>query len=121
LTPEQVARLATLTDRRHISYDMQNPAGPTGCMKNPVCVPVLADSNPLFEGGCYHKIANLREANSVAHRNLGQVVLCADGHLEWTTSPIMGECGDNIWTAGEATVYEGTELQTCATDAFLVP
>ena len=48
-------------------------------------------------------------------------MLCADGHLEWTTSPIMGNSGDNIWTTGEATIYEGNEIQTCATDAFLVP
>lgn len=120
MTVEQAVRLALLPDRQYISYDMQNAAGPTSCMSKPVCVPVLADSNPLFEGGRFNAVENIREANSVAHRGLGQLVLCADGHLQWTTSPVMGT-GDNIWTAGEATVYEGDEVQTCATDAFLIP
>jgi len=121
LTPDQASRLAALPDRRNLSYDMQHPDGPTCDMQNPVCTPVLADANPLFEGGRFNAVDNVREANTVAPRGIGQNILCADGHREWSTSPIISTCGDNIWTAGDATVYEGTEVQTCATDAFLIP
>ena len=121
MPPEQAFSTASLADRRCISYDMQNMAGPTCNLRDRLLIPVVGDANPLFEGGCFQGGVNLREANTVAHRGTGQNVLFADGHREWTTSPVVGSGGDNIWTAGDVTTYEGTEVQLAATDAFLVP
>jgi hypothetical protein len=99
-------RMPTLA-RRNCSYDFQNMAGPTAGLRAGLCIPIAADSNPLFEGGSFHAVVDPRTANSVAHRGMGQNVLCTDGHIIWTVNGIKH--------------YTGTEVQSASTDAFLVP
>ncbi len=107
--------------RENCSFDSQNMAGPTPSLGVEPCLPIFADRNPLFEGSKL-KAAHLLEANSRSHdAGAGQNVLCSDGRVLWTTTPVLGSRGDNIWMVDGVTTYTGTEHQQQPTDAFLVP
>jgi hypothetical protein len=118
---DQVSRVAALPDRKYFSYDMQNVAGSTCNLQDCLAVPVVSDTNPLFEGGRFNRALDPRQANTIAHRARGQNVLWTDGRVVWSTSPITTVGGDNIWTTQNAGTYEGTEVPAGATDAFLIP
>ena len=118
---DQVSRVAALSDRKYSSYDMQNVAGPTCNLQDRLAMPVVSDTNPLFEGGRFNRALDPRRTNTVGHRGKGQNVLWTDGRVLWSTSPITTDGGDNIWTIQNAGTYEGTEVPAAATDAFLIP
>jgi hypothetical protein len=119
--PATLDRPFAIVPWRNCSYDSQNMAGPTLTLRAGVCIPVAADSNPLFEGGSFHAGVDPRTANSVAHRGIGQNVLWKDGRVSFTIEPITGQFRDNIWTVEGIKTYTGTEVQSASTDAFLVP
>lgn len=105
------------------SFDSQNMAGPT--LPLPIGsanhLPIYADRNPLFDGGKLNAV-NPLETNSRSHDGgSGQNVLCADGQVLWTTTPMFGPRGDNIWQADGITTYDGTEYQQHPADAFIIP
>ena len=102
-------------------YSVQHQGGSGLRLGGRVCIPIVADENPLFVGRQFHKLPNPLEANSPAHRGTGQNVLLSNGRVVWIALPVYDPYRDNIYTAGEATVYEGTEAPVSATDAFLVP
>ncbi len=108
-------------DPANCSYDSQNMAGPTARLSTGCDMPYMADANPLFVGGKFNAI-DPRLSNSRNHNGgAGQNVLYLAGHTQWTKNPNCGVRGDNIWQAGTLRHYRGTEKQTCAEDAFLVP
>lgn len=113
-------RFAVLT-RQNCSYDFQNMGGPTSDLRSRLCIPIVADSNPLFEGGSFNATLDPRTANSVAHRRMGQNVLCLNGRVFFAREPVAGPFGDNFWTVEGIKRYTGTETQSASTDAFLVP
>jgi hypothetical protein len=119
--PTTADRRIAILARRNCSYDFQNMGGPTTGLRVGWCIPIAADSNPLFEGGSFHAVVDPRKANSVAHRGRGQNVLCTDGHIIFAREPIAGQFRDNIWTIEGIKHYTGTEVQSASTDAFLVP
>lgn len=84
-------------------------------------IAVLADKNPFFEPGEYHRELP-RDANSPNHTRRGQNVLLTDGHVAWLTKPLL-EGRDNIFHAGAEgrDHYEGLESPVSADDSFLVP
>ena len=79
---------------------------------------------------------DMQKANSNNHKNLGQNVLYADGHVQWNTSPYCGPTtaistsavpyNDNIYTSrGAANTEKGTLSATAypldAQDCYLLP
>lgn len=108
-------------DPANCSYDSQNMAGPTAKLSAGCDVPFMADANPLFEGGKFHAVDPLLTNSRNHNGGRGQNVLYLAGHAKWTKNPNCGVRGDNIWQAGTLRHYRGTEKQTCAEDAFLVP
>ncbi len=102
-------------------YSIQHQGGAGLRLDDRVCIPIVADENPLFVGRQFHRLPNPLEANSPAHRGTGQNVLLNSGRVFWIAPPVYDPYRDNIYTAGEATEYEGTETPVSATDAFLVP
>lgn len=116
-----LSRLEDFADPQNCSYDSQNMAGPTPMLSAATAIPYMADANPLFDGGRFHKIDPV-SANSLNHRKRsGQNVLYLDGKVDWCTTPNCGHQGDNIWQAGTITEYTGTEAQESPEDTFLVP
>ncbi len=115
---QQSPRASTLVICR---YSVQHPGSASLRLNDAVHIPIVADENPLFVGRRFNRLPNPLEANSLAHRGTGQNVLLNDGRVVWIVPPVYDPYRDNIYTAGQATDYEGTEAPVCATDAFLVP
>ncbi|MFH0983857.1 MAG: hypothetical protein V2A79_20275 [Planctomycetota bacterium] len=116
-----VDRLDDFPVPENCSFDSQNMAGPTLPLGAGRCVPIYADRNPLFDGGKLNPV-NPRETNSRSHDGgSGQNVLCADGQVFWSTTPVFGPQGDNIWQVEGVTTYTGTEYQQHPADAFVIP
>jgi hypothetical protein len=103
------------------SFDSQNMAGPTLPLGEQNRLPIFADRNPLFDGDRLDAVG-AAEINSRSHNGgAGQNVLCADGRVLWTTTPLVGPRGDNIWQVEGVTRYTGTEYQQDPTDTFVIP
>jgi len=102
--------------RRNLGYSYANPypdaaAAVAGYRPSTHLNPgfaVAADLNPGTGDG----------SNSRTHEDRGQNVLFADGHVDWTTSPLVGMSGDNIYTNKRGIVY-GSPFD--ATDSVLLP
>ena len=119
--PDQIDRFDDFPAVENCSFDSQNMAGPTLPLGAEQCVPIYADRNPLFDGAG-RGTANTPTSNSLSHDGgSGQNVLCGDGRVLWTTTPLFGSRGDNIWQVEGVTTYTGTEYQQHPTDAFVIP
>jgi hypothetical protein len=125
----EIRRCCDFPSRKHISYSYRIMCGRAVEGKF-VCRKVLmADSNPLFEKlpDDYSKSLTVRltkdllSLNSINHRRRGQNVLFEDGGAEFVRTRHIGILGDDIYTVRDRKVYDGTELPSCATDAFLAP
>ncbi|MCK4657880.1 MAG: hypothetical protein KAV82_00015 [Phycisphaerae bacterium] len=118
---DQIDQFDDFPDPENCSFDSQNMAGPTLRLGERTCAPIYADRNPFFEGGKFNTLASL-EINSTSHDGgSGQNVLCSDGRVVWTITPMFGPRADNIWQIDEATSYTGTEYQRHPTDSFVIP
>jgi len=90
---------------------------------------LMADLNPLFEDlpRDHSKSLDLRltkellTRNSINHNRRGQNILCGDGRVEFVRRRRVGIAEDDIFTLQDRDVYHGTEVPSCATDAFLAP
>jgi hypothetical protein len=112
--------LSDFPDPRNCAYHALNMAGPTPRLTEQPDLAYMADANPLFADGRFHRVNP--ESPSPNHRRMpGQNVLRLDGRVDWSQSPKYGANGDNIWQAGTLRVYRGTEVQRSPGDAFLVP
>jgi len=90
---------------------------------------LMADLNPLFER-LPQDFANvfkleldkkLLKLNSINHRRRGQNVLFCDGSSRFVKKRLVGITDDDIFTLQDTNVYEGTEVPSSETDAFLAP
>ncbi len=90
---------------------------------------LIADLNPLFERlpDNYSSPLNIRlndelfVLNSVNHNRRGQNVLFCDGSTKFVRIRRIGVAEDDIFTLQGTDSYEGTEVPSCETDAFLAP
>ena len=90
---------------------------------------LMSDLNPIFEKLPNDYSQQLRikltkqlfNTNSCNHNRKGQNVLFGDGSFRFTKSRQIGISSDDIFTLQNTDVYQGTELPTCETDAFLAP
>lgn len=107
----------------HISYSYQHSFGPHRVRLN---LPrasgfvILADANPLFEGGVFHP-DRVDAPSSMNHQQRGQNVLFLDGHTQWTQTANAGVDGDNIYRLFGKRTYQGTEAPMSTLDTFLLP
>lgn len=129
LESSEIRRCCDFPSRKHISYSYRIMCGRVVDGRL-ICRKVLmADSNPLFEKlpDDYSKSLRLKltrdllNLNSINHRRRGQNVLFEDGGAEFIRTRHIGILGDDIYTVRDRDVYDGTELPSCATDAFLAP
>jgi hypothetical protein len=84
--------------------------------KNPLFVP----RDPRFGPGLTYDDRLPETSASPFHRSQGQNVLIGDGHVFWSTRPVLPN-GDNIWLAGDLKRYYGDETPAGPNDSFLVP
>lgn len=108
-------------DPASCSYDSLNMAGPAPNLFDAPQQAYMSDANPLFVNGVFRESVNPNNTNSPLHdAGTGQNVLQLDGSVNWLTSPFRTR-RDNLWLAGDLHRYTGTEAQSDADDAFLVP
>lgn len=81
---------------------------------------ILADDNPIFEQGRFHK-DRLHAQASANHGGRGQNVLYMPGNVRWVESPDVGVDGNNIYQATNVYEYTGTERPAGPNDSFLLP
>jgi hypothetical protein len=90
---------------------------------------MMADLNPLFENlpenysGPLHLKINIEllSRNSINHNRRGQNVLFSDGSTRFVKNRLLGTEQDDIFTLRSTELYEGNEVPSCETDAFLAP
>ncbi len=112
---------------KFISYSYQYNLGRRPVRRNdPDVLPhakdlvVLADDNPVFEGGVFHA-DRLDHPVSRNHDARGQNALYLDGHVAWGASPNLGVANNNIYLVDGVDSYDGTEKPRDKTDSFLLP
>jgi prepilin-type processing-associated H-X9-DG protein len=100
--------------RKNLSYSYANPYPSRAAVKAgyklnnalPAAFAVCADMNPggeaLLKINTDTGADDLKPANSKNHGGDGQNVLYADGHVEWTATPLCGVDQDNIYTYGKS-------------------
>lgn len=122
----EIQRRNDFLEGRNVSYAYQNMAGVRPSVNDNPDLPILADDNPLFADGL--PLLNARRlgfgdpttANSTAHNGAGQNILTLDGRVKWTTTPLSGIDGDNIWVLRDVTNYTGREGPIASTDSHLL-
>ncbi|MCK4753515.1 MAG: hypothetical protein KAS75_08705 [Planctomycetes bacterium] len=90
---------------------------------------LMADLNPLFEklpqnyaGHLKLKLdESLLNINSINHNRHGQNVMFGDGSVNFVKSRNIGILQDDIFTLQNTDLYQGVEVPSCETDAFLAP
>ncbi|TWT40014.1 hypothetical protein RAS1_44070 [Phycisphaerae bacterium RAS1] len=123
---DDIARRTDFAESKNISYAYFNMAGRRPTLADDPSLPILSDDNPLFDDGLplydlrRYTLSDAAQANSRAHRGVGQNVLSLDGHVRFMTSPNVGVAGDNIWTLSNVADYTGHEGPQSATDAQLL-
>lgn len=123
---DEIARRSDFAESKNVSYAYFNMAGRRPTLMDDPNLPILSDDNPLFDDGLplydlrRYTLADAAQANSRAHRGVGQNVLSLDGHVRFMTSPNVGLGGDNIWTLSNVVSYTGHEGPQSATDAQLL-
>jgi hypothetical protein len=130
LTPSEIQNLNDFPSRRYVTYSFR-----IRCVKPGEGVPkgqqvLIADLSPLFEKlpDDYSKPFNpiqvnngLLNLNSINHNRRGQNILLYDGSASFVKVRNIGASKDDIFTLQNINKYEGVEVPSCVTDAFLAP
>jgi hypothetical protein len=90
---------------------------------------LIADLNPIFEklpqnySGSFKLKLNkdLLTLNSTNHGRRGQNVLFCDGVVKFVEVRRIGIAADDIFTLQDTDIYQGIEVPSRETDAFLAP
>ncbi len=114
--------------RKHVTYSFRIRCKP-GMEDLKGRKVLIADMSPLFEKlpADYSESLKLQlnkellSRNSINHNRRGQNVLYRDGSAEFTKTRRIGVWEDDIFTLQDTNTYEGIELPSCETDAFLAP
>ena len=64
---------------------------------------------------------DLLHLNSNNHNRRGQNILFCDGSVSFVKTRRIGISEDDIFTLWNTDVYQGVEVPSCETDAFLAP
>lgn len=115
--------------RRYVTYSFRIRCDKSK-MKSPIRRKALiADLNPLFERLPKDYSNQLRlkldealsAVNSTNHNRCGQNILFCDGSVEFVKKRHIGIMADDIFTLRDTQIYQGIEVPSCESDAFLAP
>jgi len=121
MDPERLAHQDDFALARNVSYDSRNLSGRSPILRPAKTTAYLGDRNPLFVNARFNAGIDPSTTNSPAHRRRGQTLLMLDGQVRFLKTPAYGPDHDNPWILGNLRSYTGTEKDTSAEDAFLVP
>jgi hypothetical protein len=130
LSLSEVQNYNDFPSRKYVTYSFR-----IRCVKPGEGIPngqqvLIADLSPLFEKlpDDYSKPFNpiqlnngLLNLNSINHNRRGQNVLLCDGSAAFAKERNIGASQDDIFTLQDINKYEGVEVPSCVTDAFLAP
>lgn len=129
LDPSQIQNYNDFPSRKYVTYSFRIRCRKAGEESRGGRKVLIADSNPLFEGlpDDYSKPFKLQldkdllELNSINHNRRGQNVLFGDGSCKFIKERQVDISTDDIFTLQNTNTYEGVEVPSCETDAFLAP
>jgi len=116
-------------DRKCITYSFRIQPHKSQKQYSPSQKVLTADLNPLFENlpnnysGPFKLQLNkdLLTINSANHNRRGQNVLFGDGRVKFIRTRSTGISADDIFTLQNTEEYQGIEVPSSETDAFLAP
>jgi hypothetical protein len=127
IDPSKIKTLKDFPDRRYVTYSFQVRCSKSGSSRLSCRKVIMADRNPLFEelpddyseSLLLELTKELLVVNSMNHNRRGQNVLFGDGRVEYRKSRLINT--DDIFTLQDTDTYQGSEVPSCETDAFLAP
>ncbi len=127
--PSRVKDYNDFPARRYITFSFR-----IRCSRPPKQYPpsrrvLIADLNPLFESlpkdysnsFKLHLNKDLLTLNSSNHNRRGQNILFGDGSIKFVKMRRIGISEDDIFTLQDTDIYQGIEVPSSETDAFLAP
>jgi hypothetical protein len=129
LNPSQVQNYNDFPSRKYVTYSFRIRCSKPGEESPGGKKVLIADMNPLFEKlpDDFSKPLKLQldkdllSLNSINHNRRGQNVMFCDGSAAFVKVRNIGTSEDDIFTLQNTNTYEGTEMPSCETDAFLAP
>ncbi len=128
MTPSEIRNYKDFPDRGCITYSSQINSRGLGNDRLQCRKVIMADRNPLFETlPDFSKPLRLRlnksllTLNSINHNRRGQNVLFGDGRVEFLKTRHIGISEDDIFTLQDTDIYQGCEVPSHESDAFLAP
>ena len=129
LQRSQINTYCDFPSREHITYSYRILSSPTVKKVSLAARPVMADMNPHFERMGAERAAaftlRLEEdslsLNSLNHDRRGQNVLYGGGYVGYSTTRIVGDPPDDMYTIRDQDVCHGYELPCSLTDTLLAP
>jgi hypothetical protein len=114
-------------DRKLVTYSFRIGCPKTGAQTSRIII--VSDMSPVFEklpalsepALNVNLIDKLLNQNSPNHNGRGQSVLFCDGSVQFVKSRLVGQSNDDIFTIQDKRNYQGTELPSSDSDAFLAP
>jgi hypothetical protein len=115
--------------RKYVSYSFRIRCPKAGSANIGGQKVLIADLSPLFETLPENNANsldlqlnnNLLNVNSINHNRKGQSVLLGDGSVKFVKTRNCEISNDDIYTIRNTTSYNGSEVPSCDTDAFLAP
>ncbi len=125
----QVKKYNDFPDKSCVTYSLRIKADKPLKACPPGEKALIADLNPLFEVLPHYYSTPLKlrpnkellTLNSINHNRRGQNVLFCDGSVKFLKGRHIGIAADDIFTLQNTDLYEGVEVPSCETDAFLAP
>jgi hypothetical protein len=129
LTPSEMQNYNDFPSRKYVTYSFRIKCTKSAQTDSQGRQVLIADLSPLFEKlpADYSRPFKLQltpdmlNSNSINHNRSGQNVLLCDGSAEFVKMRNIGTSEDDIFTLQNTNTYEGTEMPSRETDAFLAP
>jgi len=129
LDPSQVQNYNDFPSRKYVTYSFRIRCVKPGEESTGGRKVLIADMSPLFEKlpDDYSEPFKLQlnkdllTLNSINHKRRGQNVLFCDGSTIFVKMRRVGALEDDIFTLQDTDIYEGIEVPSRETDAFLAP
>jgi len=124
----QIKTLCDFPGREYVGYSFRVMCGKSMKGRRHGSRVIMADLSPLFEKlPSYSNSLMLRldrrlaTLNSINHKRRGQNVLFCDGAVRYVKRRSVDITMDDIFTLRDRQFYQGHEVPSCETDAFLAP
>lgn len=125
----QVKNFNDFPARKYVTYSFRIMCAGAEKENLPCQKILMSDLNPLFEklprnysdSFKLRPNENLLTLNSINHNRRGQNILFGDGGVKFVKMRHIGIAKDDIFTLQDTQIYQGCELPSYETDAFLAP